>query len=202
MDTRKRICTESWPWEKNPLPHRGIEPASAAWQFDALTNWATSPRYHTQCWDCVSCYRSWPIKSCIVYEILPNRATESDGKIVFFTVLRQWCNAEVEIKLPSDETPELPKILSLNPDVDKSIAFYALPTARNMSFSYLPSWVFQHHSSSRSFHYKTTPSMNRARLLPIIWWIIFRPDMSFAVDWALDIETRSIGYSRKLRLSL
>ena len=33
--TRKRVCTESWLWEKNPLPHRGIEPASAAWWSDA-----------------------------------------------------------------------------------------------------------------------------------------------------------------------
>ena len=40
-DTRKRVCTESWLWEKNPLPHWGIEPASAAWRSDALTNWAT-----------------------------------------------------------------------------------------------------------------------------------------------------------------
>ena len=42
-DTRKRVCTESWLWEKNPLPHRWIEPASAAWRSDALTNWATAP---------------------------------------------------------------------------------------------------------------------------------------------------------------
>ena len=33
---RKRVCTESWLWEKNPLPHRGIEPASAACRSDAL----------------------------------------------------------------------------------------------------------------------------------------------------------------------
>ena len=33
---RKRICTESWQWEKNPLPHRGIEPAWAACRSDAL----------------------------------------------------------------------------------------------------------------------------------------------------------------------
>ena len=33
-DTRKRVCTESWHWEKNPLPHRGIEPASAACRSD------------------------------------------------------------------------------------------------------------------------------------------------------------------------
>ena len=25
---RKRVCTGSWLWEKNPLPHRGLEPAS------------------------------------------------------------------------------------------------------------------------------------------------------------------------------
>ena len=42
-DTRKRVCTESWLREKNPLPHRGIDPASAAWRSDALINWATSP---------------------------------------------------------------------------------------------------------------------------------------------------------------
>ena len=41
-DTRKRVCTENWLWEKNPLPHRGIEPSSAAWRSDALTNWAAS----------------------------------------------------------------------------------------------------------------------------------------------------------------
>ena len=25
---RERVCTESWLWEKNPLPYRGLEPAS------------------------------------------------------------------------------------------------------------------------------------------------------------------------------
>ena len=34
----KRVCTISWLWEKkNPLPHRGIEPASAACRSDALS---------------------------------------------------------------------------------------------------------------------------------------------------------------------
>ena len=33
---RKRVCTESWLWEKNPFPHRGIELASAACRSDAL----------------------------------------------------------------------------------------------------------------------------------------------------------------------
>ena len=42
-DTRKRVCTESWLWKKNPLPHHGIKPTSAGWRSDALTNWATSP---------------------------------------------------------------------------------------------------------------------------------------------------------------
>ena len=32
----KRACTESWLWEKNPLPHQGIEPASAACQSESL----------------------------------------------------------------------------------------------------------------------------------------------------------------------
>ena len=27
----ERVCTESWLWEDNPLPHWGIEPASAVW---------------------------------------------------------------------------------------------------------------------------------------------------------------------------
>ena len=36
---RKRVCTGSWLWEKNPLPQRGLEPASLlrlALQLDAL----------------------------------------------------------------------------------------------------------------------------------------------------------------------
>ena len=32
----KRVCTKSWSWEKNPLPHRGIEPAPTACYFDPL----------------------------------------------------------------------------------------------------------------------------------------------------------------------
>ena len=31
-----RVCTESGLWEKNPLPHRGIEPASTVCGFDAV----------------------------------------------------------------------------------------------------------------------------------------------------------------------
>ena len=41
-ETCKRVCTESWLWEKDPLLHWGIEPASTAWRYDAVTNWATS----------------------------------------------------------------------------------------------------------------------------------------------------------------
>ena len=36
MDTCKRVCTESWLWQKNPLLHWGTEPASAAWWSNAL----------------------------------------------------------------------------------------------------------------------------------------------------------------------
>ena len=43
---RKRVCTESWLWEENPLPRWGNEPALAAWWCDAPTHWATShPQY-------------------------------------------------------------------------------------------------------------------------------------------------------------
>ena len=45
-DTCKRVCTESWLWEKMPLPHQRIEPASAAWRSDAVTNQATAPPLH------------------------------------------------------------------------------------------------------------------------------------------------------------
>ena len=33
---RKRVCTESWLWEKNTLPHQGIKPALVARRSDAL----------------------------------------------------------------------------------------------------------------------------------------------------------------------
>ena len=35
-DTCKRVRTESWLWEKNPLLHQGIEPASMPWWSDAV----------------------------------------------------------------------------------------------------------------------------------------------------------------------
>ena len=43
-------------WEENPLPHRGIKPASVAWWSDAVANWATSPPHllHT-----CSLFGSW-----------------------------------------------------------------------------------------------------------------------------------------------
>ena len=41
-----RTPKESLQWKltvgRNPLPHREIDPASAAWRSDVLTNWATS----------------------------------------------------------------------------------------------------------------------------------------------------------------
>ena len=36
VQTHVRVCTESGLWEKNPLPHRGIEPASTVCGFDAV----------------------------------------------------------------------------------------------------------------------------------------------------------------------
>ena len=44
----KRVCSESWLWEKNPLSHWGIEPASVVCQSNALINWATSHPRHLQ----------------------------------------------------------------------------------------------------------------------------------------------------------
>ena len=44
---RKRVCTESWLWEKNPLPQRGLEPASVlclVFQADALPTALSPPQ--------------------------------------------------------------------------------------------------------------------------------------------------------------
>ena len=69
---RKRVCTESWHWESNPLPQRGIEPALATCRSDALTNWAASPPQslvtllsciHTVLWLCYPISRS--VNSCV-----------------------------------------------------------------------------------------------------------------------------------------
>ena len=43
-----RVCTESWLMEKNPLPHRGIEPASVACESDAL--WTELHLHHVLLW--------------------------------------------------------------------------------------------------------------------------------------------------------
>ena len=48
---QKTVCTDSWLWEENPLPHQGIVPVSVAWWSDALTNWATFyPKMKLKCW--------------------------------------------------------------------------------------------------------------------------------------------------------
>ena len=52
-DTCKRVCTRSWLWEKNPLPHWGIEPASVVWWSDAVPNELQphlSELFNTQTW--------------------------------------------------------------------------------------------------------------------------------------------------------
>ena len=36
IDTKRRVCTESWLWEKNLLLHQGIEPVSTVRQSSAL----------------------------------------------------------------------------------------------------------------------------------------------------------------------
>ena len=44
---RKRVCTESWLWQKNPLLHRGLEPASRlrlAFQSNALPTELSQPQ--------------------------------------------------------------------------------------------------------------------------------------------------------------
>ena len=50
---RKRVCTESWLWEKNPLARGGIEPVSAACRSDAVpTELYPHPPFHNS-------LRSW-----------------------------------------------------------------------------------------------------------------------------------------------
>ena len=88
-DTRKRVCTESWLWEKNPLPHWGIEPASAVWWSDALTNWATSPSSHAgkpwfdviliQCTSTASGY----LYTWLILRTAVESAKSSKGKLLF-----------------------------------------------------------------------------------------------------------------------
>ena len=47
------VCTESWLWEKNPLPHQGIKPTSAACRSNALpTGWHPCP----QCGDSMNTF--------------------------------------------------------------------------------------------------------------------------------------------------
>ena len=47
---RKRVCTESWLWKKNPSLHRGIEPVSAACRTEAvLTELHPLPRVQCRC---------------------------------------------------------------------------------------------------------------------------------------------------------
>ena len=56
----KRVSTESWLWEKNPLPHQGIKPALAACQSDALPT-ELHPRPDFPCRISVWIYCSGPL---------------------------------------------------------------------------------------------------------------------------------------------
>ena len=46
----KRVCTESWLWEKNPLPHQVIKPASMTCRSDALPTELHPMIIITFCW--------------------------------------------------------------------------------------------------------------------------------------------------------
>ena len=48
--------------------------------------------------------------------------------------------AVAEMKVPSSENPELSKVLSVKPGLGQNIALYVSLTARNSTFSILPSW--------------------------------------------------------------
>ena len=60
---RKRVCTESGLWEKNPLPHLGLEPASVlrlAFQLDALPTELSPPLLvFTPKQSCFENYQGW-----------------------------------------------------------------------------------------------------------------------------------------------
>ena len=55
----KRICTGSWLWEKNPLPQRGLEPASVlslTFLSDAPPTELSRPAFFCCCFSVVSWY--------------------------------------------------------------------------------------------------------------------------------------------------
>ena len=58
------------------------------------------------------------------------------GRVVRTYVLgvRQGATADAETKVPSNENPELSKVLCLNPNAAQNIALNALPTAMNLAF--------------------------------------------------------------------
>ena len=85
--THLRESSPKVDWEKNPVPHWGIEPASAAWWSDALTNWATSHPEH-QC-----LMRSAPS------EIL-HPSLHRSLSVLFCAQLFWWFHCSVRCKLP------------------------------------------------------------------------------------------------------
>ena len=67
---RKRVCIESWLWEKNPLPHRGIELASAACPSDSPP---TELHPHPCCYcDCYYLFHSCCVTGEIGWVLKPN----------------------------------------------------------------------------------------------------------------------------------
>ena len=93
----KRVCTESWLWEKSPLPHRGIEPAFAVCQSDALTSWATS---HPLLALAVNCVSPYPTTLCFSHACTQSNNTcksyVASLKLFCFASSTHWKQAVVK----------------------------------------------------------------------------------------------------------
>ena len=91
---RKRVCTESWPWEKNSLPHWGIKPASAVCWSNALPTELhphqrqSPPKRDTGDWLSKTCETSTAGQTCQTNTV---RQTHFGTTVWLYTIFLSFC---------------------------------------------------------------------------------------------------------------
>ena len=99
---------------------------------------------------------------------------------------------------PSAGNPQLSYVLSLKIGQGQTVTLDASPSVRNSVFLLYCSlifdvgpfnFIFAQFSSSMKWCVLRT---ERVRRLLVLWWIAFRPDMTFSVDWAVNVRHKWI----------
>ena len=101
----KRVCTRSWLWERNPLPYRGLKPASVlclVFQWDSLPKWALPVLqlellYEQLCTKVLCCFRLDLFRMQLCQFVLAQWGTEK--RLAYNVICSLECNMHTFLKV-------------------------------------------------------------------------------------------------------